>query len=381
MKLINQDKSNGDIPIMKQTTELWEADKADMLLHYNKSTSYPFKQLNFFLLETVYPNNGCPELIVTVPQIDNYVNTVYSCDNPLSPVHRNALHRHEFYELVYVIRGMMYQKIENMRHLYPAGSLCLLNRNVHHSEEFSTYFQAAFLALSEDFLDDMIRMDQAFVYRNDCFLQDSIISAFVRNDRAADTSVPLEYIDFIPVSGSPDPRMYRYFEEILRLSMNQEIGSTFFVKGILMKIFYDLIDQSLYETVPVKLGNEMDAEIFGQITDLMTRSNGRISRSELAEKMSYSGNYLNGIVKKYTGMSLFQYGTSICIKEACRLLRESNLSVSKISEHLNFSNRAHFYRLFEDLCGTTPAKYRKEIKKRKTESLRTFRNKKQPEKH
>ena len=92
----------------------------------------------------------------------------------------------------------------------------------------------------------MIRMDQAFVYRNDCFLQDSIISAFVRNNRAADTSVPLEYIDFIPVSGSPNPRMYRYFEEILRLSMNQEIGSTFFVKGILMKkrIFITMPDQA-----------------------------------------------------------------------------------------------------------------------------------------
>lgn len=333
--------------------------------HQNRSfrqdTYYPFDERVPLILETVYPNEGKPEIeILTMTPSSETPGffLTHRFEDPHSPVHRKVMHKHKYCELVYVIRGNMYQKIENFRHLYPAGSLCLLNKNIHHAEEFNTYYQAAFLSLPDSLINDLLRPD-SFYFRQEFPLRESSVSEFLKSSTVNTAPAHLEYMDLISITDSPNPRMYRYFDLLLDLFLNPEIGSTYRFKEILLKIFADLIDSNLYSTTSVNIGNDVDAEIFSRITDKMIKTHGRIPRSKLSDEMNYNGNYLNKIVKKYTGMNLFNYGMTICIKEACQLLTESDLSVSQISEYLGFSNRSHFYRIFEEQCGIPPAQYRK----------------------
>ena len=60
-------------------------------------------------------------------------------------------------------------------------------------------------------------------------------------------------------------------------------------------------------------------------------------------------------------MTLLEYGQSIYLEEARKLLADTEKSISSIIEELVFSNRSHFYRLFEKYYGETPMNYRKRI--------------------
>ncbi len=346
---------------MSDDNKIYEMSETEQILEYNKNQVYfPTEHTISLILETAYPDKQEQSVIFSYLAPENCYTKTLSYSDPHNPIHRSTLHKHKYFELLYVIRGYMYQKIENRRHLYPTGSLCLLNRNIHHAEEFSTHFQCAFLALPETLINEILFPAEPFFFSREHFVKGSILELFMKNTQNNKISF-LEYVDFIPASSVENPHMYDCFEKLIHILIQPKVGSTFDLKSILLEIFYDLLDGCLYQTVPINIGSNFEAEIFDKITAHMTRTNGRISRSELAEKINYDGNYLNKIVKKYTGLSVFGYGTSICMKKACQLLLETDLTVSHISEQLGFTNRTHFYKLFEKQYGVTPNEYRKHL--------------------
>lgn len=74
--------------------------------------------------------------------------------------------------------------------------------------------------------------------------------------------------------------------------------------------------------------------------------------------IQYTSDYLGRIVKKYTGLCLFDYGMTFCIKKAEILLKTTNENIDYISRQLGFTNRTHFYKLFKEKHGMTPREYR-----------------------
>ena len=121
--------------------------------------------------------------------------------------------------------------------------------------------------------------------------------------------------------------------------------------------------EEFYHITPVKLSSSVDFLLFSRISHLLEDTDGRISRSELETMLNYSGNYLNTIANKYTGMCLFDYGIIFCLKRAEILLSTTEDSISSIATRLRFSNRTHFYTLFKEKYGLTPGDYRKKFKK------------------
>lgn len=75
----------------------------------------------------------------------------------VQPYLTTSMHHHDYYELLFVLEGELYQNIENRRHLYTTGSCCLLNKKVQHTEEYSTDFRAVFLQLSDSFIHELYR--------------------------------------------------------------------------------------------------------------------------------------------------------------------------------------------------------------------------------
>lgn len=90
----------------------------------------------------------------------------------------------------------------------------------------------------------------------------------------------------------------------------------------------------------------------------MEDMDGRITRSELERMLNYSGNYINSIVKKYTGLCLSDYSQMFYIKKAAHMLCTSTLSITEIMEKLHFTNTTHFYKCFKKHYQMTPKQYR-----------------------
>lgn len=87
-----------------------------------------------------------------------------------------------------------------------------------------------------------------------------------------------------------------------------------------------------------------------------------ISRSQVAESVHLSPEYLSRIFKKELGISLIEYITQTKLNTAKGLLAHSDMSISQISDRLGYGNFAYFSQLFRVSFGVTPSEFRRSTK-------------------
>lgn len=72
--------------------------------------------------------------------------------------------------------------------------------------------------------------------------------------------------------------------------------------------------------------------------------------------------------KQYTGMNFVNYLKMIRIREAKRLLEETEEKIIDISRKVGYENEKHFMKTFKSVCGVSPSEYRKNVWMGKTEN-------------
>ncbi len=84
-----------------------------------------------------------------------------------------------------------------------------------------------------------------------------------------------------------------------------------------------------------------------------------LSLKMYADRLNITEKTLNRIVRRHTDRTPAQVIRERILLEACRLLHISDLSVKEIAYHLQFSDSAHFIRVFRQKFNCTPLEYRK----------------------
>lgn len=84
----------------------------------------------------------------------------------------------------------------------------------------------------------------------------------------------------------------------------------------------------------------------------------------LAEVVFLNQQYLMRLFKKETGKSILEYITEKKIALAKELLTKSEMSTSRISDKLGYSNYSYFIKIFRREVGKTPREYKEEQKDR-----------------
>ncbi len=82
-----------------------------------------------------------------------------------------------------------------------------------------------------------------------------------------------------------------------------------------------------------------------------------ISLLETAQHFGYSVSNIQKIFKSVTGQSIIVYFNRMKLEEAKRLIAESPMTFSQISNYLSFSNPNYFSRIFKTTVGMTPTEY------------------------
>lgn len=75
--------------------------------------------------------------------------------------------------------------------------------------------------------------------------------------------------------------------------------------------------------------------------------------------MNYS--LFSYVFKQYTGSNFVNYLKDLRMKEAKRLLEETDLRVNEISQKIGYDNEKHFMKTFKSVCGVSPTEYRKNM--------------------
>lgn len=319
------------------------------------------------IFETVHPDDEEQNFIFTFINPNTFYSQAYRSTDSTNPASYEELHYHDYFEFVYVISGTMFQRIETERHLYTAGSLCLLNCFISHQEEFSTDFRALFLRLSSPFIRSILEDMSNFYFSVEQKCRNKLIEQYFEinvSKPGQGVLIRKEYIDFIPNEDLPEIKLYMYdlFDSLVKQLVHPEIGSTYNVKRILIQILVELSDSTHYRIVPLNIGTDQEIHIFEKIRAQIEIQHGRISRQDLEDALSYSGSYLNRIVKKYTGYSIKQFALAVSLNDAVDMLQHSDMTIDEICSSLGFSNLTYFYSAFQRKYGTTPKKYRENFR-------------------
>ncbi len=272
------------------------------------------------------------------------------------------LHRHDFFEFMFVLDGEIFVNVENQRHLYTKGSCCILNRNIMHSEEYNSDYSIVFLQISPKLMKSIY--DDMMLNFFDCETSPVVSDLYdFLKSNLSDGKSEKDYVDFIPENNVDylENTVHKYFDEITRETISPRFGSSVKIKSILVELFYFLLSSDNFSTTPLQIGTDTESALFNSIFLAMKESDGRITRSQLAFKLNYSGSYLNEICKKQSGLTLFDYGMTFTMKKAAELLKNTTLNIYDIESILGFSNHTHFYKLFKKAYGVTPAQYRKNL--------------------
>lgn len=82
--------------------------------------------------------------------------------------------------------------------------------------------------------------------------------------------------------------------------------------------------------------------------------------TELAALTHYSERQFLRLFKEATGCRPMQYITKLRLHNACRLLRETELTVTEIAERCGYTDSSYFSRVFMRKLGISPKAYRKD---------------------
>ena len=79
----------------------------------------------------------------------------------------------------------------------------------------------------------------------------------------------------------------------------------------------------------------------------------------LAKKAGLSLAGFNRLFRRYFGTSPARYVTETRVREAARLLLQSNETIDSIADKTGFPNRAYFSRIFKTVTDLPPAEFRR----------------------
>lgn len=268
------------------------------------------------------------------------------------------LHIHDYFELLIVLEGTVSQMIEDKEYFYTPGSCCLINRSLYHLEDYSGSARVLFIGFSVDFIKELFEHCNVADFPQEKEILDSEFYHFIMDDMKSPGSKA--YLDFIPAFGNQTSTnvLHSINTSIMEVMLHPTFGATHQIKGLFSLLIANLSNPAYFHCSKILLEENSDVLIFARISHLIEEKNGRITRGELSRQLNYSGDYINRIINKFTGLCLFDYSMNFCMKKAADELIHSDKTIGEIATELHFSNRTHFYKLFKEKYGVTPREYR-----------------------
>lgn len=241
----------------------------------------------------------------------------------------STLHSHSFTELFYVLKGEgQFQFNDFIMKDVEEDSLVIINPNVVHTEMSSKDNPLEYIVLGIDG-----------------------IEFFTEEDRELGYSVH-NYNDF-------KHDVLFYLKSILVETAHKDSHYQLMVESLLQILIMNLVrrtDTDLEITKGTKTSNK-DCVFIENYLNVHFRED--ITLDRLAELTFMNKYYLSHIFKEHSGMSPIDYLLNKRISEAKKLLVNTDLSISQISNIVGFNSSSYFSQYFKKTSDHSPSHYRK----------------------
>lgn len=261
-------------------------------------------------------------------------------------------HKHDYLELVAILDGELDFTVEGRRRCYRAGDCSILNQNAWHAEGMSTSYLAAYFSIRPSLLKELISRDSR------C---DALAAFLSRNVRATGE---VDYVDIAPRDREDRVRELSLLtNHVIQELIERLPGYRSVVQGYLERLLGTLGDPRGSTLDETRFSSASSDDLMEHIVSYVLAQRRRVTRNELSRVFSYNGNYLSDVFRTRTGTSLAVWCRDACMREAARMLRDTDLPISEIARALGYRGRSNFYAHFRDSHGMTPAAYRTMIRR------------------
>jgi len=277
----------------------------------------------------------------------NYANQngsiMISYEKQTPPLNMPRDHFHDSYEMYYLLSGERYYFIKDRTYHIVKGNLVLINRyelhrtldaNVPSWERILINFRPEFLV--SDNTDRIKRLVSVFNAGS------SVLSFTVKGQTI------IEDILF-KLLGEADSANSN-FEEMLAAYLIQLLVFTSRFAGQNTLSADSFIHYIHKKAIPI-------------VQFINSHYMEPLSLNTLAKLFYMSPYYLCKVFKESTGFTCIEYLNQVRVKEAQTLLRRSDSNVTEVSEKVGFGSVSQFGRVFKEISGVSPLKYRKKTKK------------------
>src|ERR1017187_3148661 len=112
------------------------------------------------------------------------------------------------------------------------------------------------------------------------------------------------------------------------------------------------------ERTPTRARSEGARKIEQSIRYMMQHLNQPLQVAELAETAHTSPSHFFVLFKRWAGLSPIDYFIRLRMRQACRLLAATSMSVKEVAAVMGYDDPFYFSRVFKSVNGTPPTDYR-----------------------
>ncbi|CAM4010304.1 AraC family transcriptional regulator [Paenibacillus alkaliterrae] len=248
-------------------------------------------------------------------------------------------HYHDYNEIYYMLSGSRIYFIRDRSYSVEQGDLVFINKHELHKtmQAGEAAHERVIIHFHDAYIGSLSAKHKDFLLSS--FQQQSHIIRLPRQEQLAAEQV-----------------MRRTLAEISQMPSGYELYPNHAITELLL-----ISARYLQQNKPAPLHNSTPMHV--KISEVIRYINAHFAEplrlDALAGHFFISPYYLSRMFKETTGFTLSDYIILTRIKEAQRLLRESEMSITDIAAAVGFDNFSHFGKTFKKTIRVSPRDYRK----------------------
>lgn len=252
-------------------------------------------------------------------------------------------HNHDFFEIIYVLRGTCEHRIAQQTRLMREGDLCLLSPSSCHSIYAEGDSLIIKILISSNTIENLF---------SNALQGKDVVSDFLRN-----AIFLKDYASHLIFHTDGDEEIR---DQILDMFMEEFQADEYADRIItnMVMIFFIKIVRKYKRTAESPAPSRPTYSDTSRILQYIQENYATASLAELAEMLNYSVPYCSKYIKSYTGHSFSQLQKRIRFQKATDYLLNTGMSIERISERIGYANPENFMRMFKKEYGISPTQFR-----------------------
>ncbi|MFD2114423.1 helix-turn-helix domain-containing protein [Paenibacillus yanchengensis] len=251
-------------------------------------------------------------------------------------------HYHPYFEIYYLHHGQRVYFIHDQSYTVEQGDLVFIKKHILHK---------TLIGQSVSHERTIIHFNESFLFHLPTETSNWLLTPFDRPGFVMRLAANQQY------------QLEQLFRKILfEMSAKQqgfELILSHTVQELLVIVSRAMEDQQNF------VSPQSDSAIHNKVVEVVRYINLNFHQplflTDLAKQFYISPHYLSRMFKAVTGFTFSDYVSLIRIKEAQRLLMETDITISNIATTVGFDNFSHFGKTFKRVTHVSPRDYRKSM--------------------